>query len=167
MYVANIASELFSELGEPEDINIPVIAYWLRTNLGRLSAYSCTSFTIDSNFEITPDLTHTEKDILKTLYVIYRYGVLIRKNLGEASISSLIEVDSDGSKIRRTSKNDIAKTYIEVKKMAEDDLKMLLNDYKYCKGIEGIIGGDVTPFSNTYYQCGWKKCIVQSKCGCC
>ncbi|RTK99690.1 MAG: hypothetical protein EKK57_08925 [Proteobacteria bacterium] len=166
MYVANIAQELYSELGEPEDINIPVIAFWLRTNLGRLSAYSCTNFTINqTTYEITPDLSHTEKDILKTLYVIYYYAKLIRDNLGAASVSSLIEVDSDGSKIRRTSRNDIAKTYILVKNAAENDLKQLVNDYKYCKGIDGIKGGNLVSFNNSYYSCSWKNCIV--KRGCC
>jgi len=168
MYIANIASEIFIEMGggDPGEQDssiptIPAIAHWLRHNYAKMSVYGCSDFSIslanDNNYELSPEPSEVEKDILKTLYVLYHYSKLIRDNLGAAAYNTLSEVDSDGMKVRRTSRTEIAKTYVQVQKMAQEDLKSLANHYKFCKASSNIIG-----FEAPQVICRWKKCCCNT-----
>jgi hypothetical protein len=158
--ITDISNELYDELAEPTDISIPAIAFWLRSNVGKLNNVLCKSFEINpnsGNYEITPEINDNVKDIFKTLYVIYYLGRQVEKNLGAASVNTVVEIDSDGSKVKKTSKNDNAKVWLEIKKNAQEDLKNLLNAYRFCvasNSITSIAGSDGL---YTNYSCVWKS----------
>ena len=64
MIIVDIADDLYKELGEPSTISIPVIAFWLRCNIGALNNALNTNFNIDSSsLEIQQKINATETDI--------------------------------------------------------------------------------------------------------
>jgi hypothetical protein len=146
--ITDIANEIFDELSEPEDISIPAIAFWLRSNIGKLNNLLCQSYSIDTtsqNYEITPEINDNVKDIFKTLYAIYYFGRQANRNLGAANFNTTVEIESDGSRVRKVSKNDNSKMWLEVQKTAKNDLTQLLNHYKFCvaaNSISSIAGED-------------------------
>lgn len=167
MYIVNVANELYTELAEPADISIPAIAFWLRSNIGRLAAYANTTYSIDSNYEVTPDLSEVEKEILKAMYVIYYYDRLTRAALAEASTGGFLEISSDGSTVKKVNKNEIIKSYNVVRVAAKEDLMSLINNYKYNKAGLAYNGFNVSPngslpttsIYNYNYVCTWKNYV--------
>jgi hypothetical protein len=73
--IVDISDELFNELGEPDDISIASVAFWLRTNIGSLNVLLNKSYTInESSLEVEGSSTEAfginEKAIFKKLYII-------------------------------------------------------------------------------------------------
>ena len=123
MKVVDIADEIFRELSEPSTLSIPAIAYWVRSNVGELNNYLNTSFRVShQTFEIaeevdvtgrqpssfnsavdsaTLELQFEEKAVLKKMYNVHYYDQQVRSTLGAASNDPVVEVDSDGSKVRK------------------------------------------------------------------
>lgn len=100
--IVDIADEIYRELGEPSDISIPFIAFWLRTNLGKLNILidkNYTINTIDLEVEaISPEtFTITEKAIFKKMYNISYYDRQIIKLIGRSSSLNLISTDTTSS----------------------------------------------------------------------
>ncbi|MEK6880998.1 MAG: hypothetical protein AABY22_15375 [Nanoarchaeota archaeon] len=140
----SIAEEIYRSLSEPSDISSGSISLWLKDAIGSLNNLILTDFSIDtaSGNEIIPALTDAEKSIIKKLYLIHYYTVFVSKNLGAASYDSVIEVDSDGAKVRLVNKNEIAKTYIALRKDETEELNKLITGYKNLNGIPLAIHGD-------------------------
>jgi len=147
MKIVDIADELFRELSSPSEISVPAISFWLRTNVGKLNNLISSELTIDSTTkEFSTDLTEDQKVILKKMYLIHYYDLKIRSVLGAASQDSIREVASDGSKIRKFSKNDLSKTYLATKKEEVQELNNLINSYKIAKSSPiQVVGDDTVP----------------------
>lgn len=128
--VTTIADEIFRELESPSDTSSGAISFWLRDNVGNLNSLLSTSYNLDSTGQFTPEFGNSEKDILKKLYVIYYYNKFIRANLGAASYDSVLEITTDGDTVKKVNKNEIAKTYIQLKNIETDLLNKLINGYK-------------------------------------
>jgi hypothetical protein len=152
MKVVDIADELFNELGSPETLSLPAIAYWLRSNIGSLSNYLNEDFYIASlSLDITKDVSDVateieedEKDILKKMYHIHYYDILLRSTLAAAGTDSVVEIQSDDTRVRRINKNELTKTYISLKRTEQDELSKLINGYKLKKSKPLQIAGDDT-----------------------
>lgn len=132
--IVDIADELYREMGEPVDLSIASIAYWLRTNVGRLNIlldkrYYINETTLEIATADTDDFTLNEKAIFKLIYTIQYYERLFRNALGSASIDSVLSVTDDGSTVVKVNKNELAKSYGQLKKQASDELKSLLSSY--------------------------------------
>ena len=130
MKIVDIANEIYMELGELSSLSIPAIAFWLRTNVGNLNARLNTSYEIDSDFEITPEMGLKEKDILKKLYMIHYYDAQLRSSLGAASTDTWVEISSDGTSVRRVNKIQQSQTYQTAKKIELEELEKLVHSYK-------------------------------------
>lgn len=139
--IVDIADEIYREMGEPSDSSVASIAFWLRTNIGRLNILINKPYSIN---ETTLEISDTEEDpfgiaektILKLIYISYYYERLFRNALGAASTDSTIEIDQNGFRAKKVNKNELAKTYSDLKKQADDQLKMILDSYNI---------NDVTP----------------------
>jgi hypothetical protein len=129
MTTIDIATELYSELGEPSDATIPEITYWLKSNFGRLNNLIHTSYSSVTTGEITPELGDDAKVIFKDLYFIKYYALMAKNNLGAASINVALEVTSDGSSVKMANRNEISKTYLQLKKQYEDEVKDLITGF--------------------------------------
>ncbi len=153
MYIVDIADELFRELGEPTDISIPSISFWLRTNINKLNNLINTSYILNNNLEIVNQEGETiDSDavaIFKCLFTIEYYNRQIRKNLGAAANDAIIQVSSDGATVRSIDKNNISQTYLDLRKTESEQLQNLLNGYRRKKYTpQHVVGDDVISASN-------------------
>jgi hypothetical protein len=145
MKIVDIAQEIYSELGDPDDFSVPAISTWLRNNIGLLDNKINRSFVVaDSTYEITPDMGETEKTIFKKMYDVHYYERLTRSTLGAASTDSVLEVSDGVGMVRKINKNELSKTYLQAKKDASAELKLLVDAYKVNDAKPNQIAGDDT-----------------------
>ena len=150
MKVVDIATEIFTELSEPASLSVESISYWLRMNVGELNNHLNTSFRLDESSEINNNIDKEdrepsafnssltfvaeigpeEKAVLKKMYMVHYYERQLRSTLGAASNDPVVEVVSDGSKVRKINKNELSKTYTSLKKQEYDELIHMINSYK-------------------------------------
>jgi hypothetical protein len=149
--IVDVADEVYRELGEPSDISIASVAYWLRTNIGKLNVLlnkpyliNETTLEIYSSDETKDPFGINEKTIFKKIYTVYYYERLFRNALGAASTDSTIEIDQNGFRAKRVNKNELAKTYSDLKKQSDEALKMLLDKYELNEVTPLQVAGDDT-----------------------
>ena len=153
--IVDVADEIYRELGEPSDISIASIAYWLRTNIGKLNVLlnkpyliNETTLEIYSSDETKDPFGINEKTIFKKIYTVYYYERLFRNALGAASTDSVIEINQNGFSARKINKNELAKTYSDLKKQSDAELKILLDKYEINEVAPLQVAGDDTVPAN-------------------
>src|SRR5215216_5047423 len=128
MTVADIADELFRELGEPEDISVPSIAFWLTTNIGQLNTLLNLNVAVGTDSEFSPTLSDAEKDIFKQLYTVTYYSRRVSANLGAAGYdSSILEVTEGNRTTRLVNRNEVAKSFQTLKRDEQNYLELLVS----------------------------------------
>jgi len=147
--IVDIADELYREMGEPSDLSIASVAYWLRTNIGDLNITINKEYTINETtleIEVPEDdiFGVTEKSIFKMLFGIHYYERLLRNALGAASTDSTIEIDQNGFRAKRVNKNELAKTYAELRKQISQELDILTKNYNLNEARPLQVAGDDT-----------------------
>ena len=85
-----------------------------------------------------------ESSVLKKMYIVHYYDQQIRATVGAASSDPVVEVASDGSRVRKINKNELSKTYISLKKEEYAELTDLINAYKLRKCSPVQVAGDDT-----------------------
>ena len=153
MKVVDIASEIYTELGEPTTLSIPPITFWFRRNIGLLNTRINTDFYIDENdFEIkekdqsdvAQEISVNEANILKKMYLIHHYDVKLRESLGAASTDTWVEIATDGTSVRRVNKIQQSQTYQAAKKTELEELDKLVNSYQRRNAAPLQVAGDDT-----------------------
>lgn len=149
--IVDISDEIYRELGEPSDLSHASIAFWLRTNIGDLNILINKKFyIIESTLEIGivedsgDTFTDIEKSIFKMLYSIHYYERLFRNALGAASTDSTIEIDQNGFRAKRVNKNELAKTYSDLRKQIVSELDILTRNYNLNESQPLQVAGDDT-----------------------
>ena len=143
--IVSIADEAYRELASPSDLSIAAISFWLRTNLGQLNNLIDTSYALDTNTqELETGLTIEEAVIFKKLYFVHYYDIKIRATLGAASNDSVVEVSSDGARVRKINKNEISKTWMSARNLERDELTRLITAYKLTGSSPRQVAGDDT-----------------------
>lgn len=154
----SLASEIHVDLGSPCEIGIGSIAFWLRSRVGDLNNYICTNFVTPSNDSsafyqsvdgTTVYMTEAEKAILKQLYFIKYYETQIRNNLGAAAVDPIQEISSDGARIKKINRNELSKSYLELKKQSVEELTNMASAYKINNATARQVAGDDI-FDNPY-----------------
>jgi hypothetical protein len=145
--IVDISDELFNELGEPDEISIPSIAFWLRTNIGDLNILINKKFYIDeTTLEIASEDTDTfgniEKSIFKMLYSIHYYERLFRNALYAATQDSVVSISDEGSSVTKINKNELAKNYASLRKQINDELMVLTKNYNINEAKPLQVAGD-------------------------
>jgi len=143
MKVVDIASEIYSELARPDTLSVPPIAFWLRNNIGDLNNRINQDFYVDSTTmeinratqdadgnDVVVEVGDEEKAIFKKMYIIHYYGVQIRESLGAASTDTWVEIQSDGTSVRRINKVEQGRQYQFIKMSETEDLEKAINAYK-------------------------------------
>ena len=85
-----------------------------------------------------------ESSILKKMYIVHYYDQQIRTTVGAASSDPVVEVASDGSRVRKINKNELSKTYLSLKREEYSELTDLINSYKLRKSSPVQVAGDDT-----------------------
>jgi len=149
--IVDIADEIYRELGEPSDLSLASIAFWLRTNIGDLNILINKKFYItDNTLEIgilagSGDVFgNLEKSIFKMIYSVHYYERLFRNALGAASTDSTLEITENGFTARKVNKNELAKTYAQLRKQISDELGTLTKNYNLNEVEPVQIAGDDT-----------------------
>ena len=149
--IVDISDEIYRELGEPSDLSLASIAFWLRTNIGDLNILINKKFyIIEDTLEIGivedsgDAFTDIEKSIFKMIYSIHYYERLFRNALGAASTDSTIEIDQNGFRAKRVNKNELAKTYSDLRKQIVSELDILTRNYNLNEAKPLQVAGDDT-----------------------
>ena len=129
MTVTDIANEIYLEWGEPNDISIPSISYYLIHNIGKLNIRIDSCYEI-VNEEISPELGETQKQIYKKIYEVEYLKRRVNNALGAASLSSVQTIKDGARTVTKFNKNEIAKTYLSAQKDAAEELTQLVLGYK-------------------------------------
>jgi len=157
MKVVDIASEIYTELGEPTTLSIPPITFWIRRNIGLLNSRINTDFYVDENdFEIkekdsagvAKEISINEANISKKMYLIHHYDVKLRESLGAASTDTWVEIATDGTSVRRVNKVQQSQTYQVAKKTEIEDLDKLIAAYNRKGSTPLQVAGDDTVAGN-------------------
>ena len=160
--IVDIADSIWrDEVNQDSSVSIASIAAWLRfgTNIGQLNNTLHTSFSINSStLEIVNssgvEITDLESSIYKQLYLISYYGRNAKNSMGVGGVDQLIEATSDGGTLRFVNRNELAKSYIQLKKDIEEKLKNLVNAYKHNAYSPQHIEGDDTNVEATSSRIG-------------
>ena len=147
--IVDIADELYREMGEPTDLSIASIAWWLRANIGDLNitinkTYTINETTLEIEIPNGDSFGNTEKSIFKMLFSIHYYERLLRNALGAASTDSTIEIDQNGFRAKKVNKNELAKTYAQLRKQINDELMELTKNYNLNEARPLQVAGDDT-----------------------
>jgi hypothetical protein len=132
----SIADEIYRELDQPSDLSIPSIAFWLQTNIGQLNLKTGLAVSVSLGV-LSETLSDEAAAIYKALFKIHYLKRKINQNLGAAAYSSIAEVKEGNRTVKRTNKNDIAKSYIIMKESEERELNRLISAYK-----QNLFSGD-------------------------
>jgi hypothetical protein len=154
-----IAVEIYDELQSPSSVSASGISYWLRSNVGKLNNSIFTTFNapVSGGYGFYQDypssgvpMTDKEKDILKCLYELNYYNRQINATMGAAALDSVIEVSSDGATVRRINKNEMSKTWLQLKVSSIQDLNSKIYAYNYGASTPLQVAGDDTiPYSDS------------------
>lgn len=168
--IVDMADEVWRDLGTPNDTQIPYIATWFRANVGKLNDLIFTNFVIDkATQEIisrdwyksicnqAPPICNTppcskdfsqyfhgeEKVIFQDIFRVKYYENQVRNLLFAAQFDTIQVVKEGDSEVtRKIVKNDLAKTFLALKKDVEDRLMYLTHLYKFKKGSAQQVTGD-------------------------
>lgn len=151
MKVVDIAQEIYFDLNSPSDLSIAAISFWVRANVGALNSLLFSNFVIDgTTYEIVDaDNNNAEINInavaiLKKMYMVHRYAVIIRSKLTATDSDDVIEVTHNDTKVRKIDKNQIIKTVSAEKKQEEESLKLLISAYRGKQFTpEQVVGDDI------------------------
>lgn len=139
------------DLGSPSDLSVAALSYWIRANVGRLNNLIFSNFYVsDPSLEILDsDNNDAEIDInaaaiLKKLYMINRYAIILRSKLSDISSNDVVEVQDQDTKVRRLDKTQLIRSITAEKKQEEDELRYLINAYRAKKSApKQIVGDDI------------------------
>jgi|TARA_R110000824_G_scaffold20545_5_gene77326 hypothetical protein len=149
MKVIDIAAELFEDLASPSDTSIVAITFWLRGHVGALSNYIYKNYAVnETTLEILDEddveIGIMEVSILKKMYEVYRWDVMIRAKLVSLDSDDLLEVTDEGSSVRKVSKNEVIKSLKDLKSKDSAEFNGLLNSYRINAGAPVQVAGDDT-----------------------
>ena len=154
MKIVDISDQIYRELDSPTDLSIPAISFWLRSNVGVLNNYINTKFLVNAVLEIvnSDDLAQEigleEVAILKKMYFLHDYEKKLRSVLGAAAMDAVIQISDLGTSIRKVNKNEVGKTFAQVKKQEQEQLDKMIAAYKISASSPRQVAGDDTEEGN-------------------
>ena len=121
------------DLGDPSDLSIAAVSFWIRASIGALNSLIFTNFKIADDYEIV-DQSGAEIDInaiaiLKKMHIIHRYASIIRSKLTAIDTSDVVEISEGEFRVKRIDKNQLIKTVTAEKKEEMAALQNLINAY--------------------------------------
>jgi len=149
MKVVDIANEIYLENASPTDTSIAAIAFWLRSNVGKLNTILYEDFYVnDSSLEIfdsaNAEISYIAVAIMKAMYKVYRIELDIRANINAINNDSILAATDEGFSIKKINRSEILKTLTAFKKDTLVELNGLMHNYRSLKGMPSQVAGDDT-----------------------
>jgi len=149
MKVVDIANEIYLENSSPSDTSIPAIAFWVRSNVGKLNAVLYEHFYIDP---ITHDIYKCPLweigsmagSIIKVMYKVYRIELDIRNMLVSAINDTVLKATDQEFSVEKLNKSELLKTLTSYKKDTLKELQDLVHNYRSYHGEPSQVAGDDT-----------------------
>jgi len=128
-------------------ISIASIAAYYRNNIGKINNLLHKDYSVDSTSLELVDSSGTEIGeeefaIYEKIYIIGFHDRLIRNSLGVGNVDIVTDVSADGASVRMLNRNSIGQSYIQVRKELKEELKQLINAYRYNNSSAKQITGD-------------------------
>lgn len=140
-----LSNEIYQDLGSPDSPTMGVIQYWIRNHVSELNNLINTSYILDgTDGSIDPDINDLDSAIIKKMYLVYFYESKVRGSLGAAALDPVLEVSENGAVVRLINKNEIAKSYIQMKKEEQEELNRLVAMYRSNNAVPATVDGDDT-----------------------
>jgi hypothetical protein len=141
-----LADFIYFDIGQPSGISPGTINYWIENSIGNLNTYLGTSHNVVSG-DIVPGLNIEESGIMNQMYKVRYYNKVASENLG-ASAYDWSEVREADSVVRRVSKNEISKTYLQLAKDEKISLDETIRFYR----TNAATPTTILPRVNSFYQ---------------
>jgi hypothetical protein len=150
MKVVDIANEIYVDAGSPTSTSVAAIAFWVRGKVGDINNLLLTSFIINDEYEIVDgdgtEIPIEAVAIIKKMYKIYDYEIQIRTQMNAVLTDSILEVSDQGSSVKKINRNDVSKTFANLKGIEEAALNNLIHSYRNREaGPSQVAGDDTTP----------------------
>lgn len=135
--MATCASELSGWAGQILDgigetgVTTGRVVSWLQNNLYKLNISLGTGFYLDGSGCVQPDMNSFESGLYSEMYYCDYLNKKANEFLGAMAYNQIIEFEGqDQGKIKRVSKNEIAKTYKSMSSECQLRLRELIDWYK-------------------------------------
>ena len=157
MKVVDIAQEIYFDLNSPSDLSLAAVSFWVRANIGNLNNTIFSSFIINDSYEITEndaEININAVAILKKMYMVHRYAVIIRSKITEVTTNDVVEIQDQDTRVRRIDKNQLIRSISAEKKQEEEELRFLISNYRANKiNPSQVIGDDIVAgdYSTDYH----------------
>lgn len=135
----------FNDLLESSDTSIPKIISWLLAHVGDLNDSIGSSYVVSGN-NLSPELGSDEAAIFSYIYLLNYYNRQTQANLG-ATQYDWSEISEGDSRIRRVSKNEVAKNYRLLATDTRDYLDKLIEAYKRFGCVPASIHSNINAFN--------------------
>ena len=154
MKIVDIANEIFLENASPSDTTVPAIAFWIRSNVGKLNAMLYERFWIEP---VTLEIRHaqyTRPDgtpayigrmaaaIVKMMFKVYRIDLDIRNMLFSATNDTVLKATDQEFSVEKINKSELLKTLTAFKKDTLKELQELVHNYRSYHGEPSQVSGD-------------------------
>lgn len=150
--IGAFASGIYEDLGFPSGITPSYISGWLISNVGLLNVSINTEYSgISGNIystgcsgELITGLGQDEEAIYKGIYNINYYQRKLSESLNAAAYDTWVEIQDEGSRVKRVSKNDLAKSYTAQIKDSSANIQSLISMYRMNHAAPSQVVGDDT-----------------------
>jgi hypothetical protein len=146
--IQDVADEIWREIGEPSEVVVPSIAFWLQTNVGKLNSLIFGELSLNKQDLEIANFTEDQKAIFKLMYLEYFYNKKFIETTGAAGTDQILEVSTDNHKVRKINKNELSKTYLAAKNSIQEEIKRLVNGYRFNALTPLDVSGDDTIAEN-------------------
>ena len=143
MTIENLTDDIHREIGSPNSLSKIVITYFLRANVGYLNNLIFTGYSIDgTDGTIDPDLSEEAAVILKKIWMIHYWTTKINECIGAGGYDIVTEVGENGALVRMVSRNELSKSYFQMRKSEQEELDKLVSGYKMLNSIPVAVHGE-------------------------
>lgn len=157
MRIVDLATAVWkTELNEDSSTSLPSLCAYFRYNVGDLNNLLGTCFKLNTTtLEIVDEhgceISQDAAMIYKYIYLLSYYSRQIRANLGVGGVATALSVQSDGGVVRLVDKTQVSRVYLQLREDINNQLKNLVNKYKFRNDSRSQVTGDDTQVSLSSY----------------
>lgn len=156
MQVVDIANEIYLENASPKNVSIPAIAYWIRSNVGKLNSLLYEDFWINPT---TLEIIHGKRldqygnqilignkaaAVLKVMFKVYMTDLDIRNMIYSATTDTILKANDQEFVVEKLNKSELLKTLTAFKKDTLKELQDIIHTYRSFYGAPSQVAGDDT-----------------------